>query len=122
MHLRGRLRLEHHDRAAPVGWILAALHEPVQLELRGQLARCGQREPQRSGDLADRLLALGADVGEHGHMPAAELRLARDELEQLRRRPAPPEAPQHLAKRRPELAELAAAHCGNSCFPLTVII
>ncbi len=118
VHLFGGLRVEHDDRAAAVGGILATLHETVQFELRGQLARRGQGKPERRGDLTHRLLALGADMSEHGHVAAPELRFARDQFEQLRRRPAAPEAPQHLAKRRAELVELAPAHRGNSCSPV----
>jgi len=121
-HLSGRLRVEDDDRAAAVGGILAAHHEAVQLELRRQLAGGGQREPERRGDLAHRLLALGADVGENGQVAAPRLRLPRDELEQFRGRSAAPETAEHLAKGSPKLAELAPAHCGNTCPPLTVII
>ena len=97
MHLVGRARVQHDDRPAAVGRILAPLDEMVQLELCRQLARCRQRQPEGSGDLTHRLLALGADVGEHGHVPASELGFARDELEQLGRGPPAPEAPQDLA-------------------------
>ena len=114
MHLPGRLRVEDDDRAAAVGGILAPHHEAVQLEFRRQLARRGQREPERRGDLAHGLLALGADVREDGQVAASELRLARDELEQLGRRATAPEPPEHLAERRAELVQLAPAHRGNA--------
>ena len=93
MHLPGRLWVEHDDRAAAVGGILATHHEAVQLELRRQLARRGQREAERGGDLAHGLFALGADVREDGQVAASELRLTRDELEQLGRWATAPEPP-----------------------------
>jgi hypothetical protein len=45
---------------------------------------------------------------------ASELRLTRDELEQLGRWATAPEPPQHLAKRGPELMQLAPAYRGNA--------
>ena len=69
------------------------------LELARELARRGQREAELARDLADRPLALGRDVGEHADVPAAERRVAVDELEELGRRPpARPEPAHHAAQ------------------------
>ncbi len=90
-----RVGTEPDERAPAVVGVLAAPDEPVVLELPGQLARRGQREAELGGELADRLLALGADVGEHADVAPAERRVAVDEREQLGRRPSPRPDPAH---------------------------
>ena len=105
--LLGR-RGEAHDRAAAVGGILAPRDQPVLLELARERRGGGQRQAELAGELADRPLALAADVGEERHVPAPERR-ALDEAEQLRRRPPPrPEAAHHPAQEPAELRHLLA--------------
>ena len=99
--------MQLHDGAAAVRGILVALDQSVLLELARQLAHRGQREPERSSDLGDRLLAFGADVREQRDVPTAEWGLAVDEREQLRGRASPgPQAPHHAPERFAELGQL----------------
>ncbi len=89
--------MQANDGAAPVGRILAPFDQAVLLELPGQLARGRQREAERRGEPGDRLLALGADLGEQGDVPSSEPGLAVDEREQLARRAAAAPEPAHHA-------------------------
>ena len=115
-HLRRGERVQVDDRPAPVVRVLAAAHEAVILELAGELARGGQGELQLARELTDRPLALGADVGQDGHVPPREPRLARHECEQLVGRPPPlPEAAHHPAQVVPKRVQLPALryHCAS---------
>ena len=78
-----RLRMQANDGAAPVGGVFAALDEPVVLELAGQLARGGQGQAERRGELGDRLGALCADVGEQGDVAPPERRIAVHERQEV---------------------------------------
>ena len=99
--------MQAYDGAPPVGGVLAPLDQAMVLELPRQLAHRGQREAERRGELGGRLLALGPDVSEEGHMPPAERRVAVDEREQLAgRAPAAPQAAHHAPEGIAELREL----------------
>ena len=107
LHLHPGVVVQRDDRPPPVGRVLAALEQPMLLQVARQLARSGQREPELARDVADRALTLVADVGEHGHVAPAERRLAVHEREQLGRRAPPvPEAPHDAAEARAELRQL----------------
>ncbi len=102
-----RLRMQANDGAAPVGGVFAALDEPVVLELAGQLARGGQGQAERRGELRDRLRALGADVGEQSDMPPAERRLAAGQRQQFAgRAPARPQTAHHATQCLAQLRQL----------------
>jgi len=107
LHALGGHGAQLDERAAAVGGVLAALDETVILEIARQLARRRQRHADSPSDLADRLRAFGADVGEHADMTPAERRVARDESQELARRaPARPEATHHAPQLRPKLCQL----------------
>ena len=112
------------DGAAPVVGVLAPVDEVVGLELGRELARGGEREAELARELADGSLALGADVGEHRHVPAAERRLPVHELEQLRRGSPPGPEPAHDPPQEgPELVQLGSVWpAGNSVASMIVII
>jgi len=112
------------DGAAPVVDVLAPVHEVVRLELRGQLAGSGERQAELACELTDRPLAFGADVRQHGDVPAPERRLPLDELEQLGCGPPPgPEAAHHPPQQAAQLAQLVCAGpVGNSVASVIVII
>ena len=94
----------------------------MSLELRGQLAGRRERDADSVGDLADGLRALGSDLRQCGDVPPAEPRLAGDEREQLGGAAPAPQPAHHLPQGAAELRELGAAHLGNTCLLLTVII
>ena len=77
--------------------------QPVLLELARERRGRGEGQAELARQLADRALALAADLGEERDVAAAERR-ALDELEQLRRRPAArPEAAHHPPQLEPQL-------------------
>ena len=89
--------------------MLAAADERALLEVAGELARGGQREPELAGELPDRPLPLRADVREHGDVPARQPRARADQGEQVVARTAAlPEAAHDPAQHPAELVELAA--------------
>ncbi len=94
----------------------------MRLELGRQLARCRQRDADGGSDLAHRLGALCADVGERRDMSAAELRLFGVEREEPKRGAAAPKPPQHLTKGASQLRQFRVWRAGNSYSDLTVII
>lgn len=108
--------MQGDDGAAAVGRVLPAGEQPVLLELPGELARRRQRQPERARHLADRPLAFRPDVRQDGDVAARERRVARDELQQLRRRPAPrPQAAHDAAQQLPQLVPI-------SYHPITIIL
>lgn len=114
-----RERVQLDDGAAPVVGVLAAPDELVFLEVARELARCGERQPDLGGDLADRALALRRHVGEDGDVARPERRGPADEREQLRRRPAPVSQPvQDPPERAAQLRDLF----GNSYHRITVTL
>jgi hypothetical protein len=112
------------DGAAPVIGVFTSLDELMRLELRRQLARCGQGEAELASKVADGALPLGADMCEHGNVPASQLGLALDELEQLRRRAPPgPEPAHHPPQQAAQLAQLGSGRPpGNTDTSVMVII
>ena len=96
----------------------------MRLELGRQLAGCGQREAELARQVADRALALGADMRKHGDVPAAQLGLTLHELEQLRRRAPPgPEPAHHPPQQAAQLAQLGSGRpAGNRYASVLVII
>jgi hypothetical protein len=79
----------------------------VLLEIPRQLAGGREREAELAGELADRPLALRADLREHGHVPATERRVAAHEVEQLgSRTPARPQSAHHPSQQCAQLAQL----------------
>ena len=118
----GRRRVEPDDGSPPVGGVLAAVDEAVSLELGRQLAGRWERDADRVGDLADGLRALGSDLRQCSDVTPAEPGLSGDEREQLRGAAPAPQPAHHLSQGAAKLRELGAAHLGNTCLLLTVII
>jgi hypothetical protein len=113
-HTLGGERVQVDDRPAAVVRVLAPVDEGAVLEVAGELARGGQREPELAGELTDRPLSLGADVREHGDVAAREPWAGADEREQIVARAAAlPQAADDPAQHPAELVELAAVgyHC-----------
>jgi hypothetical protein len=85
----GGFVVQRDDGPAPVLRVFTTLHEPVVLEVAGQLAGGRQREADRLGELRDGLRLLGPEVGEQSDVAPSEPRVPLDELQQLWRRPPP---------------------------------
>ena len=117
-------RVQADHSATPIVRVFAPLHKLVRLQLGRQLAGRGQREAEFASEVADRALALRADVREHGDVPAAQVGLALDELEQLRRRAPPgPEPAHHPPQQAAQLAQLGSGRpAGNRYASVLVII
>jgi hypothetical protein len=114
---RAALVVELEHGAAAVGLVLAAADEPVLLQVARELARGGEGEAELAGELADRPAALAGDGVEQGDVPAAERRVAAEELGELRREAVPAaQAPHDAAQRAAERLGVVAAHL------ITVII
>ena len=124
MHGRRGPGVQADERAPAIVGILAALDEVVALELRRQLARSRQRQPELERELADRALAARADVGEHRDVAAAERWLAARELQELGRGAAPrPEPAGDPPEQRAQLGQLGRGGAsGNSYRPGIVIV
>ncbi len=91
--------------------MLAPVEEAAILELARQLARRRQREAELLRQLADRALALGADVREHRDVSPRQRRPRAGGLEQVVARSPPLPQPAHdAAQQAAQLAELAAVH------------
>jgi hypothetical protein len=83
LHACRGARIEVDDGAAPVVRVLPPLHETVALELRRELARRRERQPDRPCEVADSLSLGGRDLCEQRHVAAAERRLAAHQRDQL---------------------------------------
>ncbi len=101
---------ELDDRAAAVLGVLAPLEQPVVLEVAHELARRRERQAELAREVADGARPLRGHVREHGHVPAAEARLAVDQGQELGRRPPPAvQAAQHRPHQAPELLEVSVS-------------
>ena len=107
MHALRRPGVEGDHRPPPVLGILTALDQIVVLQVAGELARSRQREVELARQLADASLALRPDLGEQGHVPPAEGRIAANELQQLLGGAAAcPEPAHHVTQEQAQLAQL----------------
>lgn len=101
VHLARVRRVEVGDCAPAVVGILPTADELRLLEVAGQPARGGERQPQRRGDLADGPALVARDEREHGEMPWAEAR-----VDVQRGTPPPPESAQDDPQQSAELVQL----------------
>jgi len=104
-------RVQVDDRPTPVVHVLAPVDERGVLEVAGQLARGRERQSELACELADRALALAADLREHGHVPARQTRIASHQrLQVVAGSPPLPEPSRDAAQQPAELTKPAVSY------------
>jgi len=99
------------DRPAPVVHVLAPVDERGVFEVAGELARGREGQSELACELADRALALAADLREHGHVPARQPGVASNQGEEVLAGAAPlPEPSRDAAQQPAELAKPAVSY------------
>lgn len=103
VHLPGLCRVEVDDGAAPVLGVLAPPDESGVLEVAGETARGGQRQPESGRDLPDRPPRVACNQGEDRQVTRAEPRLHAERVV------APAEPTHHPSQQAAQLGQLRIA-------------
>lgn len=111
VHPLRRQGIQVDDGSAPVVRVLAPVDERGVLEVAGQLARGRERQSELARELADRALALAADLREHGHVPAGQPWIAPHQRQQVVAGATPlPEPSRDPAQQPAELTKPAVGY------------
>src|SRR5262249_30875905 len=99
------------DRPATVVHVLAPVDERGVFEVAGELARGREGQSELACELADRTLALAADLREHGHVPARQPRVASHQrLQVVAGSPPLPEPSRDAGQQPAELTKPAVSY------------